>query len=63
MMGTTAGMQIALEQGTLFNMSKLPIRRLGRPEDIARLAMFLASERSSYVTGQLISVGGGAYMP
>jgi len=63
MMGTTTAMQAALETGTLFNMKDLPIRRLGRPEDIARLAMFLASERSSYITGQLISVGGGAYMP
>jgi NAD(P)-dependent dehydrogenase (short-subunit alcohol dehydrogenase family) len=63
MMGTTAGMQSALEKGTLFNMPNLPIKRLGRPEDIARMAMFLASERSSYITGQLISVGGGAYMP
>jgi NAD(P)-dependent dehydrogenase (short-subunit alcohol dehydrogenase family) len=63
MMGRPAEMQAALEQGTLFNMSNLPICRLGRPEDIARLAMFLASDRASYITGQLISCGGGAYMP
>jgi NAD(P)-dependent dehydrogenase (short-subunit alcohol dehydrogenase family) len=63
MMGTTAGMQQAMEQGTLFNMNNLPIKRLGRPEDIANLALFLASDRSSYITGQLIGVGGGAYMP
>jgi NAD(P)-dependent dehydrogenase (short-subunit alcohol dehydrogenase family) len=56
-------MQKALEEGTLFNMSGLPIKRLGRPEDIAYLALFLASEKSSYITGQLISVSGGAYMP
>jgi NAD(P)-dependent dehydrogenase (short-subunit alcohol dehydrogenase family) len=63
MMGTTAGMQAAMEQGSLFNMANLPIKRLGRPEDIANLALFLASDRSSYITGQLIGVGGGAYMP
>ena len=63
MMGTTAGMQQALEDGTLFNMSRLPVKRLGRPEDIANLALFLASDRSGYITGQLIGVGGGAYMP
>jgi NAD(P)-dependent dehydrogenase (short-subunit alcohol dehydrogenase family) len=63
MMGTTAGMQRALEEGTLFNMSRLPVKRLGRPEDIANLALFLASDRSGYITGQLIGVGGGAYMP
>jgi len=56
-------MQTALEGGTLFNMSSLPIPRLGRPEDIAYLALFLASDRSGYVTGQLLSVSGGAYMP
>jgi NAD(P)-dependent dehydrogenase (short-subunit alcohol dehydrogenase family) len=56
-------MQAALEGGTLFNMSGLPIPRLGRPEDIAYLAMFLASDRSGYLTGQLLSVSGGAYMP
>jgi NAD(P)-dependent dehydrogenase (short-subunit alcohol dehydrogenase family) len=63
MMGTAAGMQAALEDGTLFNMSRLPVKRLGRPEDIANLALFLASDRSGYITGQLIGVGGGAYMP
>ncbi len=44
-------------------MSGLPIPRLGRPEDIAHLALFLASDLSGYITGQLISVSGGAYMP
>jgi NAD(P)-dependent dehydrogenase (short-subunit alcohol dehydrogenase family) len=63
LIGTTADMQNALETGTLFNMDSLPTPRLGRPEDIARLALFLASDVSSYITGQLISVSGGAYMP
>lgn len=62
-MGKPEDMEQARQDGTLFNMSGLPIPRLGRPEDIAYLAMFLASERSSYITGQLISVSGGAYMP
>ena len=61
--GTPEGMQQALDAGTLPNMSHLPIKRLGRPEDIAYLALFLASDLSSYVTGQLISVSGGVYMP
>ncbi len=55
-------MQSALEDGTLFNMSGLPIPRLGRPEDIAYLTMFLASDLSGYITGQMISVSGGAFM-
>jgi NAD(P)-dependent dehydrogenase (short-subunit alcohol dehydrogenase family) len=62
-MGTPEGMQTDLEQGKLFNMQNIPINRLGRPEDIANLTMFLASEVSSYITGQLISVSGGVYMP
>jgi len=61
--GTPEGMQQALDAGTLPNMSHLPIKRMGRPEDIAYLALFLASDLSSYVTGQLISVSGGVYMP
>ena len=62
-MGQPADMQKALEDGSLYNMSGLPIPRLGRPEDIANLALFLASDVSGYITGQLISVSGGAYMP
>jgi NAD(P)-dependent dehydrogenase (short-subunit alcohol dehydrogenase family) len=61
--GKPDDMQEALQKGTLYNMSGLPIPRLGRPEDIANLALFLASDLSSYITGQLISVSGGAYMP
>jgi NAD(P)-dependent dehydrogenase (short-subunit alcohol dehydrogenase family) len=62
-LGKPDAMQEAMESGTLYNMSGLPIPRLGRPEDIAHLALFLASDLSSYITGQLISVSGGAYMP
>ena len=62
-MGKPDDMEKALEEGTLYNMSGLPIPRLGRPEDIANLALFLASDLSGYITGQLISVSGGAYMP
>jgi 2-hydroxycyclohexanecarboxyl-CoA dehydrogenase len=61
--GKPDAMEQALQEGTLYNMSGLPIPRLGRPEDIANLALFLASDVSSYITGQLISVSGGAYMP
>ena len=39
-----------------------PIPRLGRPEDIADSALFLASDRASFLTGQTISVSGGAIM-
>ena len=61
--GMPSQMEKQMQEGTLYNISSLPIPRLGRPEDIAYLALFLASDRSSYLTGQLISVSGGAYMP
>lgn len=38
---------------------RIPVRRVGRPEDIANVAAFLASEESSYVSGQTIYVAGG----
>lgn len=36
-----------------------PMRRLGEPEDIANLVVFLASDRASWITGQALSVNGG----
>ena len=42
--------------------AKIPLRRGGTPEDIANVATFLASDLSSYVTGQVISVCGGMQM-
>lgn len=38
---------------------KIPLHRFGKPEEIANVALFLASEMSNYVTGQVISVCGG----
>ena len=40
-------------------MEATPLRRFARPEDIADAAMFLLSDLSSYVTGQVIRVDGG----
>jgi 3-oxoacyl-[acyl-carrier protein] reductase len=39
--------------------SQIPLRRLGRPDEFADLVVFLASERSSYITGVSIAVDGG----
>ncbi len=43
-------------------VSKIPLRRGGQVEDIANVATFLASDMSSYVTGQVIQVDGGMNM-
>jgi NAD(P)-dependent dehydrogenase (short-subunit alcohol dehydrogenase family) len=41
---------------------QIPLRRLGRPEEIARIVHFLASDMSSYITGQIWGVNGGMDM-
>jgi 3-oxoacyl-[acyl-carrier protein] reductase len=40
----------------------IPLKRLGEAQDIANSALFLASEESSYITGNVINVNGGMYM-
>jgi 3-oxoacyl-[acyl-carrier protein] reductase len=40
-------------------MEKIPMQRIGKPEEVANVALFLASDLSSYVTGQVISACGG----
>jgi 2-hydroxycyclohexanecarboxyl-CoA dehydrogenase len=40
----------------------VPMRRLGRPQEVAQAIAFLASEHAGYVTGQTLSVSGGLTM-
>jgi NAD(P)-dependent dehydrogenase (short-subunit alcohol dehydrogenase family) len=41
------------------NLSRIPMGRFGVPDDIAQVAVFLASKQSAYVTGQMLPVDGG----
>lgn len=50
----------ALDEATVQGWrDAIPLKRGGTPEDVANLALFLASDMSSYITGQVISVDGG----
>jgi 3-oxoacyl-[acyl-carrier protein] reductase len=41
--------------------SMIPLNRFGTPEEVAEVVCFLASEKSSYITGEVISINGGLY--
>jgi 3-oxoacyl-[acyl-carrier protein] reductase len=43
-------------------MKEIPLGRLGTPEDVANVCLFLASDLSTYVTGETINVNGGLYI-
>ncbi len=43
-------------------VEKIPLGRLGTPDDVAAAVCFLASDEASYITGQVIAVNGGMYM-
>ena len=59
----TPMLRAAAERGFLGDIDKsieaTPVRRIGRPEDIAAACAFLASEEAGYITGQIIGVNGG----
>jgi 3-oxoacyl-[acyl-carrier protein] reductase len=43
-------------------LANIPLKRIGRPEDIAAAVRFLASEEAGYITGHVLDVNGGIYM-
>jgi 3-oxoacyl-[acyl-carrier protein] reductase len=51
-----------LEKGGNELLAQIPLGRIGKPEDIANAAAFLASSDADYITGQVLSVNGGLYM-
>ena len=40
----------------------VPLKETGKPEDIANAALFLSSDLSKYITGEVLKVNGGMYM-
>ncbi len=55
----TKGITVAAAQGEA--TVAIPLKRMGRPEEVADVVAFLASERASYITGSLVIVDGGLY--
>ena len=55
----TAGLPEAVQKTFL---AQIPLGRFAEPQEVAELALFLASDASSYITGQVIGINGGMYM-
>ena len=59
----TEGLQSMSEGGddsfATFVMSRTPLGRFGQPEDIAKVAAFLASDDAGWISGEVVQVGGG----
>lgn len=57
---TTAGVTVGSDYEKMF-IANTPLGRRGQPEDIAKAAVFLASDDAAWITGEQISVSGGMY--
>jgi 3-oxoacyl-[acyl-carrier protein] reductase len=55
----TEGLSEELKEKMLAN---IPLKRMGRPDDVAAAVRFLASEEAGYITGHVLDVNGGLYM-
>jgi 3-oxoacyl-[acyl-carrier protein] reductase len=51
--------KVSLDELLKLRVRDIPLRRLGRPEEIAAVVVFLASEQSSYMTGTCVTADGG----
>ena len=55
----TEGLPEAVQKGFL---AQIPLGRFAEPKEVAELALFLASDAASYITGQVVGINGGMYM-
>lgn len=58
----TAGSQPSAQQAATNFQERIPLKRTGTPDDIATVALFLASDMSRYVTGHILVVDGGSLL-
>jgi 3-oxoacyl-[acyl-carrier protein] reductase len=52
---------VSLEEQLVRNAEDIPFKRTGKPEELAKAAVFLLSDEASYITGQTLMVDGGLY--
>ena len=54
-----AAQLLSTEEKRLASAKRHPLQRIGSPEDMAQMVEFLLSEKSSWMTGQIIAIDGG----
>ena len=63
MIATDAVAQNLSEEFKRFFIRHIPLGRMGRPDEIAALAVYFAGDESAYTTGQIVEVSGGFGIP
>ena len=53
---------VVTEDGWERRRHRVPLGRLGEPQDVANAAVFLASDEAGYITGHVLDVNGGMYL-